>query len=190
MAEREDDRTEIVTVHPANDDRKYDNTSSEQNAGIDEERLDSKGQSVQHVSNSSSDVNTEQSTDADEKVGKDVHNSKRNRQLWILRIAKFAAVSFVVLCATIGTTVNKVTLVSITGRMHSLSRNFYNCNNASELSMEDKGQIGSICFFELVAIMIIPNFVSFVRCLIWGVAGKTTDTFPWPTWKSILLVRG
>jgi len=191
MAECVDDRTEIIVVKPPDDDKKYDNIFSAENAVIDEERSDSEGQSVQHVhmSNASSDDNTEQLTNAGEKDRKDADNSERNGQLWILRIAKFAAVSFVVLCATIGTTVNKVTLVSITGRMHDLSSNFCDYNKASELSMEDQSQMGSICFFQLVAIMIIPDFVSFLRCLIWGVAGKTTDTFPWPTWKSILLVR-
>jgi len=180
MAELVDDA--ITEVLPAECNNKYDNTSESA-----EER------SEEHESSANSYVMTEQSTNsADEKDGEKSDDKKRddskgNRQLWILRIAKFVAISFVVLCAMIGTSVNKVTLASITGKMHKLS----NCTNTtnSTLSSEDKTRIGSICYIELVVIMIIPDFVSFLRCLLWGVVGKNTDTYPWPTWKDILLVR-
>ena len=109
------------------------------------------------------------------------HDSKRNGEMWILRITKYTAISLVVFCALIGTIVNKVTLVSITGRMHNL----YNSTGTSL----QKEKNGSKLYIELVMIMVIPDFVSFFRCLIWGVIGKTTETFPWPTWKSVLLVR-
>ena len=100
--------------------------------------------------------------------------------LWILRIVKLAAISFVVLCTIIGATLNKVTLVSITGRM-------YNLSNSTNLSLNEKRH-GLIYFIELVIIMAIPDIVGFFRCLIWGVIGKTAETHPWPSWKSIVMV--
>ena len=100
--------------------------------------------------------------------------------LWILRIVKLVAISFVVLCAIIGATLNKVTLVSITGRM-------YNLSNSTNLSLNEKRH-GLIYFIELVIIMAIPDIVGFFRCLIWGVIGKTAETHPWPSWKSIVMV--
>ena len=113
--------------------------------------------------------------------GKTTVNTEGKAQLWFLRIAKYTAIAFVVVCAWLGIIINKVTLVSITGRMYSLS-------NSTESGVADE-KTGSMLYVQLVAIMIIPEFVSFFRCLIWGVIGKTTKTFPWPNWKLILLVR-
>ena len=114
------------------------------------------------------------------KPSQKVDDQGRKGNLWILRIAKLAAISFVVLCAIIGATLNKVTLVSITGRM-------YNVTNHNNSSIKNH-RLGSIYFIELVIIMAIPDVVSFFRCLIWGVIGKTAETHPWPSWKSIVMV--
>ena len=111
------------------------------------------------------------------KPSQKVDDQGRKGNLWILRIAKLAAISFVVLCAIIGATLNKVTLVSITGIV-------YNVTNHSIKNH----RLGSIYFIELVVIMAIPDVVSFFRCLIWGVIGKTAETHPWPSWKSIVMV--
>jgi hypothetical protein len=44
-------------------------------------------------------------------------------------------------------------------------------------------------YWYLLLILLIPSFITFIRCLVVGVIGKTTISFPWPTGKAILYVR-
>ncbi len=44
-------------------------------------------------------------------------------------------------------------------------------------------------YWYLQLILLVPSFITFIRCLVVGVIGKTTKSFPWPTGKAILYVR-
>ena len=86
-----------------------------------------------------------------------------------LHIIKWIALIIIALCVCVGSVLSKITLVSITGRMFSL---------VSSLDGHTLPQ--SVLFVQLTLILVIPEAVSFIRCLIWGVIGKTTERFPWP----------
>ena len=88
-----------------------------------------------------------------------------------LHIIKWIALIIIALCVCVGSVLSKVTLVSITGRMFSFV-------SSRDGHMHTLPQ--SILFVQLTLILVIPEAVSFIRCLIWGVIGKTTERFPWP----------
>ncbi|XP_065897233.1 chitin synthase chs-2-like isoform X2 [Dysidea avara] len=85
----------------------------------------------------------------------------------IHRVIKWISLCIVALCLLTATVLSKVSLVNITGRMFHLS-------NASSNAR-------SVLFIQLVFLMLIPEVISFFRCLFWGVIGKTTKKFPLPS---------
>ena len=89
-----------------------------------------------------------------------------------LRICKGVVLIFVGICLCVATVASKVSLVSITGRM---------------FSMKDE-RTGSVLFFQLVLLMMIPEAISWLRCLIWGVIGKSWVTYPRPSGVTIVWV--
>ena len=92
---------------------------------------------------------------------------------------KRIALLIIGLCVLVGAILSKITLVSITGRMFSLV----------SFPDEDNHTLPqSILFAQLTLILVIPEVVSLMRCLIWGVIGKTKERFPWPNRKTILVV--
>ena len=94
-----------------------------------------------------------------------------------LRKIKKIALFFIGLCVLAGTVVSKVSLVSITGRMFDL------------ISYHDGHTLPrSALFIQLTLLLVIPELVSFIRCLVWGVIGKTTESFPWPSKRGFILV--
>ena len=46
----------------------------------------------------------------------------------------------------------------------------------------------SATFFQLVIILVIPEILSLGHCLLWGFIGKSSKTYPWPSWRSMGLV--
>ena len=86
----------------------------------------------------------------------------------------------IVLAASV---LSKLTLVSLTDKLRSVTH----YPNATARTKEDETEAVTI-FWYLQFILFIPNFVTFMRCLVFGVIGKTTNTFPWPKWRSIILV--
>ena len=94
-----------------------------------------------------------------------------------LRIIKWTALFLIGACVLVGTVLSKVSLVSITGRMFNLTR------------FPDEHVLPrSVLFIQLMFFLVIPEVVSFIRCLVWGVIGKTTESFPWPTLSAFVLV--
>ena len=94
-----------------------------------------------------------------------------------LRIIKWTALFLIGACVLVGTVLSKVSLVSITGRMFNLTR------------FPDEHVLPrSVLFIQLTFFLVIPEVVSFIRCLVWGVIGKTTESFPWPTISAFVLV--
>ena len=98
-------------------------------------------------------------------------NMKASKQVYLHTI-KWIALIIIALCVCVGAVLSKVTLVSITGRMFTL----ISSRDGHMNTVPDQ----SVLFIQLTLILIIPEVVSFFRCLIWGVIGKTTNHFPWP----------
>ena len=92
----------------------------------------------------------------------------------IHRVIKWISLCIVALCLLTATVLSKVSLVNITGRMFHLS-------NASSNAR-------SVLFIQLVFLMLIPEVISFFRCLFWGVIGKTTKKFPLPSKDAVFWV--
>ena len=138
--------------------------------------------------------------DAEATSGSDVHSSRP----FYLRIIKRIALIFIAIFICVGAVLSKVTLVSITARMYNLSSEFseearmYNLSsefseeakmyNLSSGFSEEETLLRSALFIQLIFLLVIPEAVSFIRCLIWGVIGKTTESFPWPSRIAFILV--
>jgi len=95
-----------------------------------------------------------------------------------LRIIKVIALLLIGACALVGMAFSKITFVSITSRMYTLysGRDFGGNDEKSSI------------FFQLVFILVIPEIVCLSHCLLWGFIGKTSKSFPWPSWKAMILV--
>ena len=94
-----------------------------------------------------------------------------------LRVIKWTALFLIGACILVGTVLSKVSLVSITGRMFNLTR-----------FPDGHALPRSVLFIQLTFFLIIPEVVSFIRCLVWGFIGKTTESFPWPSLLALVLV--
>ena len=97
-----------------------------------------------------------------------------------LRVVKAISLLLIGVIALFGMIFSKISFVSITTRMYSL----YTYPGSSQDDESNKSAI----FFQLVVILVIPEIVSLGHCLIRGFLGKSSNTFPWPNWKSIVLV--
>ena len=96
----------------------------------------------------------------------------------VLRTIKVASLLVIGACALVGMIFSKITFVSITGRMYSLYT----------ASQDPGNNQKSVIFFQLVFILVIPEILSLAHCIISGFIGKTSRTFPWPSWKAMALV--
>ena len=102
--------------------------------------------------------------------------------LQFYRNIKRIALVVIAMCVCVGGVVSKVTLVSITGRMLSL----VSLRDGNEDDGNKQTLPQSALFVQLTLILVIPEVVSFVRCLIWGVIGKTAESFPWPSRSALI----
>ena len=108
----------------------------------------------------------------------DGENDSSEESFYItLRVIKVVSLLLIGACALVGMVFSKITFVSITSRMYTL------CNSAN---VENNKK--SVIFFQLVFILVIPELLSLLYCLIWGFIGKTSRSFPWPSWKAMVLV--
>ena len=98
-----------------------------------------------------------------------------------LHVIKWIALIFIALCVLVGSVMSKVTFVSIAGRMFSTL-------NISAPGPDDHTDTRSLLFIQLTISLVIPEAVSFIRCLVWGVIGKTTESYPWPSRSAFLWV--
>ena len=97
-------------------------------------------------------------------------------------------IGFVFLVIVLGSSVlSKLTLLSITDKLRSI---LYHPNATLRTVVESENRNTAVTlYWYLQFILLIPNFITFVRCLAFGVIGKTTQTFPWPKAQSIIIVR-
>ena len=89
-----------------------------------------------------------------------------------LRYGIKAAIGFIFLVMVLGSSVlSKLTLVSLTDKLRAAT-----------------GNEAVTLYWYLQFILLIPTFITFLRCLVFGVIGKTTKSFPWPKTKAIIFV--
>ena len=90
---------------------------------------------------------------------------------------------------------NKLTLVSLTSSLHHVTWQVQNCTKTKlsdcdkDLNMAETRNSAVPIYWQLLLILLVPNCVTFLRCLFLGFLGKTQKSFPWPQGRSIVLVR-
>ena len=102
----------------------------------------------------------------------------------LLGIKGFIGVVFLVI--VLGSSVlSKLTLVSLADQL----RNTTYYPNASKRDITEQQRTTAVTlYWYLQFVLLIPNFITLVRCLAFGVIGKTTRTYPWPTARAVFLV--
>ena len=96
-----------------------------------------------------------------------------------LSFINWTALILIALCVLAGAVLSKVSLVSITGRMYSLTT----LQEGYTYTLPQ-----SVIFIQLTILLIIPDVASFTRCILAGVIGKTTESYPWPSPKALIVV--
>ena len=150
-------------------------------------KINSTDQELQPISDNATNTDTVGHTDTTEDAAQAcVENappaespSKLKTNQPFYRTIKRIALVVIGICVCIGAVLSKVTLVSITGRMFNL---------VSSRDGHKHTLPQSVLFVQLTLILVIPEVFSFTRCLIWGVIGKTTESFPWPSRSAIIRV--
>ena len=90
-----------------------------------------------------------------------------------------AAIGLVFLIAILASAVlSKLTLVTLTDQLR-----------IAKGDSPEARETQVTLYWYIQLILLIPSFITFVRCFVVGVIGKTTKSFPWPTGKAILYVR-
>ena len=88
----------------------------------------------------------------------------------------------------LGTSVlSKLTLVSLTDKLRNVT---YYPNSTKRAAADNEVDFDTAVtlYWYLQFVLLVPNLITFVRCLAFGVIGKTTITYPWPKGCNILLV--
>jgi len=124
----------------------------------------------------------QRSSDSDEAGNSDVEDDSEPKARSTSKLMLTIAITFVIsICTSVVIALSKLTLVSITGRVFSLS----NLNN-SETADDD--QVRTVLWTQLILLMIIPEAITVLRCLTWGIIGKSWKSFPCPDCKVIAVV--
>ena len=80
---------------------------------------------------------------------------------------------------------SKLTLVSLADHLRSVT--YFPNASKRDVTGQDLTTAVTI-YWYLQFVLLIPNFITFIRCMASGVIGKTTRTFPWPKGRAIALV--
>ncbi len=115
------------------------------------------------------------------------HDSDLNSRRVLVTVKAFIGVlvfAIVLVCSVL----SKVTLVSLTDRLR------YHLWNISERASVDEAtrkhrSDAAVLYWQLLFVMVLPSCVTFVRTFIFGVFGKTRNSFPWPTFRAAVMVR-
>ena len=109
-------------------------------------------------------------------------NAKTKKLLFFIK----AIIGLVFMVLMLGSSVlGKLTLVSLADHLRHAT--YYPNASTRAVSTEERTEAVTLYwYFQLV--LLIPNFITFIRCLAFGVVGKTTKTFPWPTGKAVAMV--
>ena len=90
-------------------------------------------------------------------------------------LLKFTIGTLLLLTAIVFTVLSKLTLISMTSRL------------SYALAVKETSAAVSL-YWQLLFVMMAPQCITFLRTMVRGVCGKTTDTFPWPTLLAGLMV--
>ena len=85
----------------------------------------------------------------------------------------------------VSSVLSKLTLVSLADRLRNVT---YYPNASKKDTTEHEHTTAVTLYWYLQFVLLIPNFITLVRCLAFGVIGKTTRTYPWPKERAIILV--
>lgn len=92
--------------------------------------------------------------------------------------------SIVITC----TVLSKLSLISLTSQLNDTIGEIRQIElNNSETATAMHNRAAGL-FWQLLFIILIPQFVTFFRALFFGVCGKQSRTFPWPTRRAIVTV--
>ena len=93
----------------------------------------------------------------------------------------------------VSSVLSKLTLVSLTDslRYHTWMYQNKSISNPDEKKWVSEHRDATISlYWHLLLSLLVPNCVTFLRCLFFGVLGKTRTSYPWPRGRAALLVRG
>ena len=110
-------------------------------------------------------------------------NAQAAKLLLVLKFSTEIFLSFVVLLCSV---FSKLTLVGLTnhlGHAAALVR-----NNTTTISSSDIASEAASLYWQLLLILMIPNCLTIVRCLVFGFIGKSNNNFPFPSTKSTIVV--
>ena len=107
----------------------------------------------------------------------DSSESKRVKKL--LFVVKVIFGIFFYVIVLVSTVFSKLTLVNLTHKLRTFTTDPSNSKPKS---------LSVALYWQLLLVIMIPTFITFVRSLVSGVLGKTTKTFPWPTMRSAITV--
>ena len=102
----------------------------------------------------------------------------------LLCIKGFIGVVFLVI-VLVSSVLSKLTLVSLADRLRNVT---YYPNASKKDTTEHERTTAVTLYWYLQFVLLIPNFITLVRCLAFGVIGKTTRTYPWPKARAIFWV--
>ena len=89
------------------------------------------------------------------------------------------------------TVFSKLTLVSLTDKLREITfcndTTYKNCPGKIE-DAKEKVPIAVSLYWQLLLVMMVPTFIAFLRSLVFGVLGKTKQSYPWPKMKSAIVV--
>ena len=89
---------------------------------------------------------------------------------------------------------SKLTLVSLTDALRNRTWDFKK-NSSQQMEetvewREKNGEETIALYWYLLLILLLPNVITFLRCLFFGALGKTKKSYPWPRWSPAFLVSG
>lgn len=112
------------------------------------------------------------------------HSRKNARAAKLLLVLKFSTeifLSFVVLLCSV---VSKLTLVGLTDNLRDIAATL---RNKTDVPNPETASRATTLYWQLLLILLAPNCVTVVRCLLFGFIGKSYQTFPFPNLKAVIL---
>ena len=88
--------------------------------------------------------------------------------------------SLVLLC----TVFSKLSLVGLTDDLNDITRLVKNGSGSDPVTISRAVAL----YWQFLVILLIPNFITFLRCLLFGCLGKSSQSFPFPTKMALFVV--
>ena len=91
----------------------------------------------------------------------------------------------------VSSVLSKLTLLSLTDalRYHTWIYHTNTPTKAEEEEWKEEHLNDTVTlYWQLLLVLLVPNCLTFLRCLFFGVLGKTRKSYPWPTASAAFLV--